>query len=319
MTGWQSSGELPSGLLNSCTLWPVGLELGIADLQILHHVSVVGQEVVVGAGFEKFLLHRQPRCFVDPHSNSGDLAARLFGLRRQLQHYGLAAVEIFLSDECQDVILLERIAFRSESQRQILVGKRTVLSDVIFLDAINLRRENVKRIAVSEDRSRIGLLEIDAHLVVATHENLAGLGRGILHYRGVFDVFDIGCEGVKVLRGLVHHAQDAFDAVGIVVDWIDACKQQRLDVLLDLYDDAATIECREGGTFRGRSAMEWYWRSKLAGPAARAFEIDALCPEPDGVSLDYRGYDGKPVRTHFRFNDAGKITLTRFATIKQAA
>src|SRR3981189_2761247 len=73
------------------------------------------------------------------------------------------------------------------------------------------------------------------------------------------------------------NAQDAFDAVGIVVDWIDACKQQRLDVLLDPYDDAATIECREGGTFRGRSAMEWYWRSKLAGPAALAFEIDALC------------------------------------------
>jgi hypothetical protein len=39
----------------------------------------------------------------------------------------------------------------------------------------------------------------------------------------------------------------------------------------------------------------------------------------DGVSLDYRGYDGKPVRTHFRFNDAGKITLTGFATIKQVA
>jgi hypothetical protein len=115
------------------------------------------------------------------------------------------------------------------------------------------------------------------------------------------------------------NAQDAFDAVGIVVDWIDACKQQRLDALLDLYDDAATIECCEGGAFRGRSAMEWYWRSKLAGPAAGAFEIDALCPEPDGVSLDYRGYDGKPVRTHFRFNDAGKITLTGFATIKQVA
>jgi hypothetical protein len=111
-------------------------------------------------------------------------------------------------------------------------------------------------------------------------------------------------------------AQDPFDTVGIVADWIDACKQQRLDVLLDLYEDAAIIESCEGGTFRGRSAMEWYWRSKLAGPAA--FEVDALCPEPDGVSLDYRGYDGKPVRTHFRFN-AGKITLTTFATIKQAA
>jgi len=115
------------------------------------------------------------------------------------------------------------------------------------------------------------------------------------------------------------NAQNSFDAVAIVVDWIDACKQQRLDQLLDLYDDAGTVECCEGGTFQGRSAIEWYWRPKLAGPAAGAFEIDALCPEPDGVSLDYRGYDGKHVRTLFRFTEAGKIRLTAFAPIKEAA
>jgi hypothetical protein len=39
-----------------------------------------------------------------------------------------------------------------------------------------------------------------------------------------------------------------------------------------------------------------------------AFEIDALFPETDGVTLDYRGYDGVPVRTHFRFTSTGKIT-----------
>jgi hypothetical protein len=33
-------------------------------------------------------------------------------------------------------------------------------------------------------------------------------------------------------------------------------------------------------------------------------------PEADGVSLDYRGYDGKLVRTHFRFNAIGKILDT---------
>src|SRR4029078_10345280 len=43
------------------------------------------------------------------------------------------------------------------------------------------------------------------------------------------------------------NASDRFDAVGIVVDWIDACRQRRLDALLDLYDDAATVECCEGG------------------------------------------------------------------------
>jgi hypothetical protein len=53
-------------------------------------------------------------------------------------------------------------------------------------------------------------------------------------------------------------ARDGFDAIGVVVDWIDACKQRRLDDLLDLYDAAATVECCEGGSFRGRSEMERY-------------------------------------------------------------
>ena len=52
------------------------------------------------------------------------------------------------------------------------------------------------------------------------------------------------------------NARDGFDAIGVVVDWIDACKQHRLDDLLDLYDATATVECCEGGSFRGRSEME---------------------------------------------------------------
>jgi hypothetical protein len=38
--------------------------------------------------------------------------------------------------------------------------------------------------------------------------------------------------------------------------------------------------------------------------------MDALFPEQDGIALDYRGYGGQPVRTHFRFDDAGKLRLT---------
>ena len=59
-------------------------------------------------------------------------------------------------------------------------------------------------------------------------------------------------------------ARDGFDAIGVVVDWIDPCKQRRLDDLLDLYDATATVECCEGGSFRGRSEMERYWRPRLA-------------------------------------------------------
>jgi len=110
-----------------------------------------------------------------------------------------------------------------------------------------------------------------------------------------------------------------FDTIGIVVDWIDACRQGKLGSLLDLYANDATIECCQGGSFRGRSELEKYWRPRLTQPAAGAFEIDALLPEPDGVSLDYRGYDGQPVRTHFRFDSSGKIRLTDCRPIMQAA
>jgi hypothetical protein len=114
-------------------------------------------------------------------------------------------------------------------------------------------------------------------------------------------------------------ARDGFDAIGVVVDWIDACKQRRLDDLLNLYDATATVECCEGGSFQGRPEMERYWRPRLARAGAGAFEIDALFPEADGVVLDYRGYDGVPVRTHFRFTNRGKISLTACAPIRAAA
>ena len=110
-----------------------------------------------------------------------------------------------------------------------------------------------------------------------------------------------------------------FDEIAIVVDWIDACKKRDLKSLLDLYDDAAVVECCEGGSFKGRSEMARYWRPRLARAGTEAFEIDALFPELDGVSLDYRGYDGKPMRTIFRFNEVGKIQVTACDPIRAAA
>jgi hypothetical protein len=111
------------------------------------------------------------------------------------------------------------------------------------------------------------------------------------------------------------NARLGFDTIGVVVGWIEACRQRRLEALLDLYDDAATVECYEGGSFRGRSAMKWYWTQKLAN----AFEIDALVPENDGsVSLYYRDHDGQHATTHFQFTDTGKIRLTACSPIKEA-
>jgi hypothetical protein len=65
--------------------------------------------------------------------------------------------------------------------------------------------------------------------------------------------------------------------------------------------------------------MERYWRLRLARAGSGAFEIDLLMPDKDGVTLDYRGYDGVLVRTHFRFTSTGKISLTACAPIRAAA
>jgi hypothetical protein len=57
----------------------------------------------------------------------------------------------------------------------------------------------------------------------------------------------------------------------------------------------------------------------LAHAASGAFVVDALFPDKDGVCLDYRAFDGTPVRTHFTLTEAGKILHTACASIKQAA
>jgi hypothetical protein len=114
-------------------------------------------------------------------------------------------------------------------------------------------------------------------------------------------------------------SKNNFDPIGIVVDWLDACRERQLSVLIDLYDDAGIIDCCQGGTFRGRLGIERYWRPKLTHAVPGAFEIDALFPEADGVCLDYRDYDGTPVRTHFAFTEAGKIRHTACASVRQAA
>ena len=50
-----------------------------------------------------------------------------------------------------------------------------------------------------------------------------------------------------------------------------------------------------------------------------AFDIDALFPEADGVCLEFRTFDGTPVRIHFQFTDGGKIRHNACAPGEQAA
>jgi hypothetical protein len=107
--------------------------------------------------------------------------------------------------------------------------------------------------------------------------------------------------------------RDESDPIATVVDWLDACRSGCISALLDLYDDAATLECACDGikSLSGRAALEAYWRPKLKDPSPRSFSMDDVTADSEGVILDYQSYEGKPVRIHFRFNDRGKILHTR--------
>lgn len=147
---------------------------------------------------------------------------------------------------------------------------------------------------------------------------IATYSRKIAHYI-LFLIYwwPLNCRAAGAERPseMVHRAT-GYDPIGVVVDWIDACKQRQLDSLLNLYDSCGSVECCEGGSFHGRSEIEKYWRPRLARAPPNAFEIEAIMTQPNGVTLEYRGYDSQPVRTHFRFTDAGKISLTASEPIK---
>ena len=104
-----------------------------------------------------------------------------------------------------------------------------------------------------------------------------------------------------------------FDRIAVVVDWLDACRNRDLDALLDLYGEDARMECNcdSATVHRGRAELDAYWRPRLDSQVPVAFGLEEITPEIDGVVLDYRSYDGKPVRIHFSFDRFGKIVQTR--------
>lgn len=105
---------------------------------------------------------------------------------------------------------------------------------------------------------------------------------------------------------------DGFDQVALVVDWLDACRNRDLAMLLDLYADNATLECQcgEAEISQGRAGLESYWRSRLDTLAVTAFGLEEIRPTSDGVVLDYLSHEGKPVRIAFSFTRDGKIQAT---------
>ena len=105
---------------------------------------------------------------------------------------------------------------------------------------------------------------------------------------------------------------DDFDQIALVVDWLDACRNRDLAMLLDLYADNATLECQCGQAkiSQGRAGLESYWKPRLDTLAPTAFGLEEIMPTTDGVLLDYLSHEGKPVRIAFSFTRNGKIQAT---------
>jgi hypothetical protein len=108
-----------------------------------------------------------------------------------------------------------------------------------------------------------------------------------------------------------------FDPIAIVIDWLDACRERRLEDLLALYADQATLDCCTGERFVGRPGLRRYWAAKLRGATSTSFVLDEVFPEQDCIRLDYRDYDGAIVSTKFWFDAAGGIVRTLCTPIVQ--
>ena len=103
-----------------------------------------------------------------------------------------------------------------------------------------------------------------------------------------------------------------FDQMGLVVDWLDACRKGDLSALLDLYADDAQVECECDGTrlYRGRDEIGAYWGPKLHVFSSAGFGLEEIGPTTSGVELEYSVAGSLRVRAKFGFSAEGKIYRT---------
>ena len=103
-----------------------------------------------------------------------------------------------------------------------------------------------------------------------------------------------------------------FDQMGLVVDWVDACRKGDLAMLLDLYSDDGKVECTCNGShlYRGRRELETYWGPKLNAFSSAGFGLEEIHPAQNGIDLEYSVAGALRVRASFRFSTEGKIYST---------
>jgi len=85
-------------------------------------------------------------------------------------------------------------------------------------------------------------------------------------------------------------SNQALDPIAAVMDWLGACAEGRLDDLLDMYEENASLECGCDGPYIycGRAILGGYWSSRLADSAPQAFTLNNVLPgeDPNCVVLD---------------------------------
>jgi hypothetical protein len=110
-----------------------------------------------------------------------------------------------------------------------------------------------------------------------------------------------------------------FDKMGIIVDWIDACRKGDLAGLLDLYEADASLECGCDGSrlYRGRSELEAYWQPRLGVFSTVGVRLDEITPSTHGIELEYSIAGSLRVRATFGFSAGGKIVRTRCEPARQ--
>lgn len=103
-----------------------------------------------------------------------------------------------------------------------------------------------------------------------------------------------------------------FDQMGLVVDWVDACRKGDLATLLDLYADDAELECTCNGTqiYRGRRELETYWGPKLSAFSSAGFGLEEIHPVQNGIDLEFSVAGSLRIHASFRFSAEGKIYST---------
>lgn len=102
------------------------------------------------------------------------------------------------------------------------------------------------------------------------------------------------------------------DQMGIVVDWLDACRKGDLATMLDLYAEDAELECQCDGArvYHGRGEIGAYWEPKIGAFSFTGVGLEDINPAPQGVELEYSVAGSLRIRALFGFGDDGKIVRT---------